>query len=225
MINNWKLGFKILRHGYGLVMSIVQGIAFFLFGGLFLFLQISTNNFRGGIPGQVVFLCIGMLPVQMLYSLSVSNLILTSPVRKKLQTSVPAVLAWSCVTFLYLVVALVRAVMAWNLPEIRSSVCSELVLLGLVAMAMMLYLGSAYKYFVLSLLFLFPIIFISVNMGMPVELNWTVFNQGKASLILAAAIGLACIGVVAIGEYLISLLVYKRPMSKMAQAAPLRKEL
>lgn len=115
--------------------------------------------------------------------------------------------------------------MAWNLPEIRSSVCSELVLLGLVAMAMMLYLGSAYKYFVLSLLFLFPIIFISVNMGMPVELNWTVFNQGKASLILAAAIGLACIGVGAIGEYLISLLVYKRPMSKMAQAAPLRKEL
>ena len=225
MINNWKLGFKIIRHGYGLVMSIIQGIAFFLFGGFFFFLQISTNNFRGGIPGQVVFLCIGMLPVQMLYSLSVSNLVLTSPVRKKLQTSVPAVLTWSCMTFLYLTTALVRAVMAWNLPEIRSGVCSELVVLGLVAMAMMLYLGIAYKYFVLSLLLLFPIIFISVNMGMPVELNWAVFSQGNVSLILAAAIGLACIGLGAIGEYFISLLVYKRPMSKMAQAAPLRKEL
>lgn len=225
MINNWKLGFKILRHGYGLVMSIIQGIAFFLFGGFFLFLQISTNNFRGGIPGQVVLLCIGILPIQMLYSLSVSNLVLTSPVRKKLQTSVPAVLTWSCMTFLYLATALVRGVMAWNLPEIRSSVCSELVVLGLVAMAMMLYLGMAYKYFVLSLLFLFPIIFISVNMGMPVELNWAVFSQGNASLILAVAVGLACIGVGAIGEYLISLLVYKRPMSKIAQAAPLRKEL
>lgn len=225
MINNWKLGFKILRHGYGLVMSIIQGVAFFLFGGCFLFFQISTNNFRGGIPGQVIFLCIGMLPAQMIYSLSVSNLVLTSPVRKKLQTSVPAVFTWSCMTFLYLAEALVSAVMAWNLPEIRSSVCNELVVLGLVAMAMTLYLGIAYKYFVLSLLFLFPIIFISVNIGMPVELNWPFFNQGNVSLILAAAIGLACIGAGAVGEYLISLLVYRRPMSKMAQAAPLRKEL
>lgn len=225
MINNWKLGIKVLRHGYGLVMNIIQGIAFFLFGLVFLFLQYSANFFRGGVPGQVVFLCIGMLPVQMLYSLSVSNLVLTSPVRKKLQTSVPAVLTWSCMTFLYLVLAAVDVVAALNRPEIRKSVCSELVILGLVTMAMMLYLGIAYKYFLLSLLFLFPIIFISVNIGIPVELSWSVFNHGSASLVLAAAIGLACIGLGAFGEYLISLLVYKKPMSKMAQAAPLRKEL
>ena len=50
-------------------------------------------------------------------------------------------------------------------------------------------------------------------------------EEAISTALTAAAIGLACIGVGAIGEYLISLLVYKRPMSKMAQAAPLRKEL
>lgn len=225
MINNWKLGFKVLRHGYGLVMNIVQGIAFFVMGASFLFLQISSDFFRGGFPGQVIILCIGILPVQMLYSLNVSNLVLTSPVRKKMQTSVPAVLTWSCMTFLYLALALVKALVSLNRPESRESVCGELVILGWVAMAMMLYLGIAYKYFLLSLLFLFPIIFLAVNMGMSVELNWSVFNHGSASFALAAAIGLACIGLGAFGEYLISLLLYKKPMSKMAQAAPLRKEL
>lgn len=225
MINNWKLGFKVLRHGYGLVMNIVQGIAFFVMGVSFLVLQISSDFFRGGIPGQVVILCIGILPVQMLYSLSVSNLVLTSPVRKKMQTSVPAVLTWCFMTFLYLALALVQALVSLNRPESVNSACSELVILGWVAMAMMLYLGIAYKYFLLSLLFLFPIVFLAVNMGMSVELNWFVFNHGSASLVLAAVIGLACIGLGAFGEYLISLLLYKKPMSKMAQAAPLRKEL
>lgn len=225
MINNWKLGFKMLRHGYGMVMNIVQAIAFLLFGTCFLLLEIFSDYFRGGIPGQVMILCIGILPVQMIYSLSVSNFVLTSPLRKKMQTSVPAVLAWSCISFLYLGIALLRVFMALKLPERKSGICNELVLLGLVAMAIMLYMGIAYKYFVISLIFLFPIIYCMIYMGMWVNMNWLVFNQENASLILAAAIGLVCIGLGAFGEYLISLLLYKKPMSKMAQAAPLRKEL
>ena len=226
MINNWKLGLKILRHGYGLVMNIIQGIAFLVLGLCFLFLEtFFFNSYRGGMPGQVVLMCIGMLPVQMLYSLSASNLVLTSPIRKKLQTSVPAQLTWGCMTLLYLMIVLIRTVMTWNLPELRSSVCNDMVMLGLVAMIIMLYMGIAYKYFMISMIFLIPVIYSSVYVGMQTDLRWGIFNQSNASLILATVMGLVCIAAGAMGQYLLSLLLYKKPLSKMAQAAPLRKEL
>ena len=225
MINNWKLGFKILRHGYGLVMNIIQGIAFCVLGIAFLLFETLMPPYGRMMAGQVIILCIGMLPVQMLYSLSASNLVLTSPVRKKLQTSVPAQLTWGGMTLLYLIIVLIRAAMSGKFPEGKSSVCNELVILGLVAMIIMLYMGIAYKYFVVSLVFLIPVIYSSVYMGMWADMKWSIFSQNNASFILATVIGLACIAAGAMGQYLLTLLLYKKPLSKMAQAAPLRKEL
>ena len=53
----------------------------------------------------------------------------------------------------------------------------------------------------------------------------SLFGQGLGGVALTALTG---IGIVVLGgflQYLISLLVYRAPMSKMAQAAPLRREL
>ena len=76
-----------------------------------------------------------------------------------------------------------------------------------------------------SMVFLIPVIYSSVYVGMGTDMKGSIFNQDNASLILATVIGLACIAAGAVGQYLLTLLLYKKPLSKMAQAAPLRKEL
>ena len=58
-----------------------------------------------------------------------------------------------------------------------------------------------------------------------ISFRMSLFGQGLGGVALTALTG---IGIVVLGgflQYLISLLVYRAPMSKMAQAAPLRREL
>ena len=56
-------------------------------------------------------------------------------------------------------------------------------------------------------------------------MNFSALEGVAAPFLAAAALGLGIIAAGGILEYLLSLLVYKAPMSKQAQSASLRREL
>ncbi len=89
----------------------------------------------------------------------------------------------------------------------------------------MVYMGVAYKHFIAASAGLLPVLCFMMSKGLsgkglPNVLSgrgtpfWQVLLEGFG--ILAAG---------AMAEYLLSLLVYRAPMDKMAQSAPLRKEI
>ncbi len=222
MINNWKLGMRMLRYAYGIKINCIAG-------GLLLLLEILAivvarmewNVF----PACYILLIAGMLPVQMLFSLSMAGMTQASPMKKKLQTSIPALMNFSIMAVLYLITVLVCEIMFLGRPEYRDYVYSSLIMQALSLAMIMLYMGLAYKHFILASVGLIPILCTVLSKGLTGE-EMLGFLTGKGlSLwkVIPAGLGILALG--AAGEYLLSLLVYRAPMDKMAQGARLRREL
>ena len=222
MINDWKLGMRMLRYAYGVKMNCIAG-------GLLLLLEIIAivigrmewNVF----PACYILLVAGMLPVQMLLSLSLAGMIQASPMKKKLQTGIPALMNFSIMAVLYLVMALVSEIMFLGRAEYRDYIYSSLIMLALSLAMIMLYMGVAYKHFILATVGLVPILCFVLTKGMTGE-EMLGFLTGKGlSLwkVIPGGIGILALG--AVPQYLLSLLVYRAPMDKKAQSARLRSEI
>lgn len=220
MINDLKLGIRMLPYAYGRTGAIACGA---IFGGLGLLIcLLGGSPFSGGF----YLVLTAMYPVQLLYSLDVSNMVLTSSLRKKMQTSAPAVMNCVCVTIMYTLFLAIQIVWMMCRPERISIVCNELMGLSLVIVGVMIYAAVAYKSFVvsmLSFLVLFIVLFFSKDYVSSRNL-WD-FGQEAGSFVIAALIGYVAIVFGSFLEYGASLLVYKWPLSKLGQPATLRKYL
>ena len=222
MMKDFKTGLRLIRYSYGIKTAILCTIIFLLSG---ITMQFSnTMSFMGAF----FLLIIAMWPTQMLYTLSMSSLVQTSKKKKALRTTIPTLINFAGIIFIYLIVLVVKVVQVkWN-PELTSSVTMEMMMLGISMGLVMFYTALAYKYFIISTIF-FVIVYIasysSYAVVSGVKTRWIMAITGKVSIYTAGLIGILFLLFGALIEYGISRLVYKAPMSKMAQMASLRKQL
>lgn len=224
MINNFKLGMKMFRYGSGLVGMIVCSCIFLVLGLLINF-SYYVLGVEGG-PGDVLFMVVGMYPVQILYSLSVSNYIAASPVKKRMQTSVTATVACFNMLIIYLICSLLKVIKLAGHPENIGVVCTEMVSLAGFSVIILLSLALAYKYFWTSILLGVVVYFYATITLNGVNGIWPeIFGNSVSTYVLVLLLGLAAVVIGGFGQYGLSLLVYKAPMSKYAQSAAVRKEM
>lgn len=224
MINNLKLGIKMFKYGSGLVGMIVCGCIFLALG---LLMDFGYNVLGiAGSPGGVFIMLVAMYPVQIIYTLSVSNFIASSPVRRRMQTSVPATICCCNMIVLYIVSLLCKSIMLKGHQEDIGTACAEMVSLAGFAVLIMLYLAVGYKYFWTSVAAGILVCFYTVGRLDKINNSWFgIFDNSARSLALALFIGLVLIVLGGFGQYGLSLLVYKAPMSKYSQSAAVRKEM
>lgn len=219
MINNWKLGLKSLEYAYGRKSNFILMIVFGLMSVAFYAIGPGIRNtFFGG----YMLMCTAILPTQMIYSLSMSNIVQSSPMKKKMQTAIPAAFTCGNLMVMYLINAVIRGIMMWGHPETVLETGKEILMLALVMMLMSIYLAIAFKYFIVSVLMFLAVYFIAfraIDFIVPDQ-----FGAGAAVYMAMIILGLAFVAVGGIAQYLCSLLVYKAPMSKAAQAS-LNKEI
>lgn len=215
MMKSMKLGLKLLRYAWGIKTTVLSGGIFFLLG-LLLFIMSIETWYLGG----YLLLISAMFPAQLLSSLSVSDLVQTSPWKKALQTSVPTALTAGAFVLTYGGVLIISLLRLNARPEMREDMVMILVLFTFEIFLIMTYYGIAYKTYVMGTA-LFIIAFV---------IGTSVIQVGAAlgalrSVSIPAA---ACSGFVAIllgsaVQYGLSLMLYKRALSKNAQYAGLRK--
>lgn len=223
MINDWKLGMRMLRYAYGVKMNCIAG-------GLLLLLEIPAvilGRMDGnGFPPCYVILIMGMLPVQMLFSLSMSAMVLTSPLKKKLQTKIPALVNLTIMWAVYLAGVLLSCIMIWGKPENRGAMYGNLLLLAISLAVVMVYMGVAYKHFILSSVCLLPALCAVIAGGLTGGIRGFLMGVGNRIPLWQAVLwGLAIVTAGAAAEYLLSLLFYKAPMDRIAQSGRLRREI
>lgn len=226
MINDLKLGLKTIKYAHG-VKSNLAGSIIMIAVGLFLYAVNIMMEGYIGVPGGIFMILSAMFPVQMIFSLSASNLVQSSPAKKRMQTSVPAMISCGGMLVMYVLYAGMGAVLAVVRPQNISKICNEFVTMSLFAFLIMLYIAVAYKYFWVScIMFLgvYSFTYCGMVLGNGIMPD-NMFSSDAGSFLLAMGIGLAIIVAGGFAQYGISLLVYKAPMSKMAQAASLRKSL
>lgn len=223
MINNLKLGLKTLRFAHALKSSLIIGIVMAVLGVAMCLMGIlGEENFMGG----YFIMMLGLFLIQMLWSVNISNLVQASPVKKRLQTSVPAVLSTFCMTVGYLIVVLTEIVVGCIRPDRISYICVMILFTAIVMDIIMFYAALCYKYFVLATILFIACFVVCYGFLMTkTEQLAGLMKFGWGSFVLITVLGIAILWVSGVLQYFISLAVYKAPMSKHAQSATLRRQL
>ncbi len=223
MISNWKLGMKILRYSYGIKTNLFVAAALLGMNVLYIFPNITTYK---GILSGCMLMSVGLLPTQMLYSLSASNMVQASPCKKRMQTSVPAAVTFGSMALMYLVAVLERGIIVLVRPDSMGWGAGSLLIQAALMMTVMLYMGIAYKYFVAATLCFIPaLMLLLTRIRVNSIYEWNLLRHGWVSFGMAIILGLAALAAGALLQYFLTLLLYRVPLSKAAQVAPLRREL
>lgn len=228
MINDLKLGFKIMKYGHSAKLSIIGSIVLAMLGLVICIISITAKiSFPGG-----YFLTMSvLLLLQLISTVNAANLVQTSPMKKKLQTSVPAFFSILMMLAAYLLNVVVVAVVVCANPEEEVHFYTQIIYTAALMGMIMLYYGAVYKYFVVSTIVFFTIfmfVYPSIISGdISEKLYWSFmpFAEPWQNFTLTAVIGLAFILVCGVLQYLISLAVYKAPISKLALGARLRSQM
>lgn len=210
-----KLGFKLLRYAWGIKTTLLSGGIFFLLGLLSFTMSVQTWYLGG-----YLLMVLAVYPAQLLSSLTVSNLVQTSPWKKALQTSVPTALTAGAFALTYggaLIISLLRLNAR---PEMREDMVMILVLFAFEIFLIMTYCGIAYKTYVLGTA-LFIIVFVMGSSVIQIGAALGAFRG--VSVFGAACSGFAAMLLGSAVQYGLSLMLYKRALSKNAQYPGLRK--
>ncbi len=220
MINDMKLGIRLLRYGFGIKTNLVLLIVCTAADLLCFALELA--GITTPLDGFMLLACV--IPVQILFTLNVVDIVLTSPARKKLQTSVPAVMTLCTTLAAYLIVVLKEAVIVLIHPDKTAQSAMRLVFLGVLVAVIMAFTGVLYKSFPALLVMYFSLSgFISFFM-MPI-LRSDFLGEDRGSLVRAALIGVVLILAGGALEYALSVLFYKKPVSKKVLGERLSREL
>lgn len=210
-----KLGFKLLRYAWGIKTTLLSGGIFFLLGLLSFTMSVQTWYLGG-----YLLMVLAVYPAQLLSSLTVSNLVQTSTWKKALQTSVPTALTAGAFALTYggaLIISLLRLNAR---PEMREDMVMILVLFAFEIFLIMTYCGIAYKTYVLGTA-LFIIVFVIGSSVIQIGAALGAFRG--VSVFAAACSGFAAMLLGSAVQYGLSLMLYKRALSKNAQYPGLRK--
>lgn len=223
MMNDMKLGIRLLRYGYGIKMNLVL-LAVCVAADIFFFaLDCMGSGMAMALDGYML-LALGLVPSQLIFTLNAVDMVLASPVRKKLQTSVPAVMNLCSVLGMYLIVILKKAVIALFHPDKIGQHAMCLVFLAILAAVILACTGVLYKSFIFFIALCFFISGFSSFCMRPI-LQSNILGNSKASLAWGALIGMTLILAGAAAEYVLSVLFYKKPVSRKTLGAKLREEL
>lgn len=218
MIESIKMGIKLFRYTWGIKMSLLLAAAFFLIG-----IVTSTMPVRGmGVMSSYLLIVAAMYPAQMLWSLNTADIVQTSPWKKRMQTAIPALANGICFFAVYLLVLGIKALQLHANPDVAADIVFELLMDALTILTVMLYYGAAFKMMYLATA-LFIVFFMAISFGAQFIRLFGVFDN--VPLWAAVCSGFGAIIVGAVLQYGLMLLLYKRPLSKGAQSAGLRKHM
>lgn len=221
---------KILRYSISVKMNILCAILFSVVG---LFTDVmqcigmqsygSDGNLIGEIGlGAFLFLCAGMFPAQMLISLDVCNLTQTSPYKRKYQTSMPSIFNGGFLALCYTILVVER-VIVWSITK-NAEVFNNLLVIGISAAVVILYCMFVYKFFVLSIIILYMLMFTGgIVIGIVSRVVDGIALPLSTSPVLAVILSYVLILIATIAHYVMTRLLYKYPLSKYAFGAALRR--
>lgn len=224
MMKDLKLAFHMIKFGYGIKTNLIL-CAVMLILGFTVELLSRGINWIGG------FFIIGsvMYGVQFLYCASLSDLVLSSPYRKRLQTTMPTMvnLVMNLLVFTVLIVS--RMIWIFIYPEKRVEILWGLFFVALMSVLLSAYIGIAFKYFVASMLIICFIsgVFGAANNILRITTEETEIMrdlwlfQPAAAIVTVYLMILAGAGL----QYVISLAIHKKPLSKRAQGAAMKRYL
>lgn len=211
---------KLIKYSMSKRTNIVLAVMFFLIGLVCEILESAGVRMSGDTQilqiGTVFLFSAGMFPAQMVMSVGVSTFVQTSVYKKRLQTSIQAKLLLLSSLAMFTLVLVIRLI---GIVGIQKKTIGELNMLpaGIFAVLILLYSGFVFKFFIASVVVLYIAMLVSGGFyGVMTAAGKWMLSVGQvnpvASILLAYVLIAAAVGI----EYLITLALYKFPLSKFA---------
>lgn len=216
MMESIKMAVKLFRYGWAVKTNVLMALVFFLFG---IVLALFSGETRG-VMSSYMLLAVAGFPSQVVGSLNVANMVQASPWKRRMQTSVLALTNGICTLIMYLLILGIKAVQIYVNPDAVADIVFELLMIAVLLLIVMLYYGASFKMMYPATV-LFLIIFIVVFSGG--QMSYFMGAFAGVPLWVAVCSGFGAILAGTVLEYGLMRLLYKRPLSKAAQNARLRK--
>lgn len=216
MMAEIKRGMKMIRYGYGLKINLAVAALFFVVGVLMLFVGES-----GLMLGSLYILLAPTMLIQLEYSLLYSGMVAASSQRRLLEIVLPDFL--TAVTGVLGYVVVVGAACFWaNARPENTTACMESMLAsGIMIAIMLIYFGTAYKFFFTSVLMFCLGLVIGISGGIvTIRLVGEYFTMFTVSLL--------CLVFVVVGLLIscwLRRVFYRKQISPMAGGMSLRKAM
>lgn len=233
MMGQCKYAFQMLRYAFGIKGNSVAAVIMVIAGLALEFISHGTNFL-----GSFFVVVLSMFPVQFLYSISLSDHVASSPYRKRLQTSMPTLMNLTLNIGIFTLLNIIKAVEIYLFPEDAELIIGSLIMLSIAELILAIYTGIVFKYYILATIIL--VVFFSIFGGIG---GWIMAFQeqvysfyslfaatgyifmGRMSFVGAVIISYVLIFVGAGFQYLVSLAIYRKPLSKRAQGAAMKRYL
>lgn len=212
----------MIKYSLSMKMNITMAVLFFLLGlamELYQAFWVTDTVSEGVIPfGAVFMICTAMFPSQMLVSLDVSLMAQASAYKKKLQTSLSTLMILIGNLVMFTLILIIRMIGVAVTPGATLEMM-HILPVGIFSALIILYSGIVYKFFIMSIIVLYAILAgFGGYIGYMTGSGQLVGGYGGLGLGTAVDIILSYVLIfVAAGiGYLISLAVYKFPLSRYA---------
>lgn len=213
MVKKFKFGMKLIKYCSGIGQCAFFALLFFGLGSLLFII-----NKPAFLPPVYLGISVAYL-IQLLNTLHASSMVRSSPKGKALQTSIPAIVGTVAVLLIYGLTVVVELLLLKNGLTRTEDVVSALVIAALFEMLALGYCGIAFKWFFMAL-FLFLVFAFFL---MPMQYLFSELVASHIPLWGAVIIGGLEIMLGGCLQFVLSLMVYREPSSKLAQMAQLRK--
>lgn len=222
-----KTGLRLTRYGMSLKMNVGIGVLYFILGIILEVVWMISGRESGLLNswnfdlGAVFLACSAMIPVQLFLSVDVAQLAQTSPLKKKLQTNMAALVSLVNNLLVFTLILLIRLVWFFVQPELGGEAFAGLVPSVLFIFFCLIYSPFLYKYFVATLFVLVGFVFcynfvVSYLTYSGIELFPQIPVMAQIPIYYVLIMGAAAI------NYGFSCILYRRPFSKNAFGAAMR---
>lgn len=218
MINKIKTGIMLCRYGLSFKSNVAGALIFMVLGIVMQINMINGMSFWGSV--YIVLSAVFMY--QLICSVTISTMIQTSGYKKPLQTLIPTITSVPFMMLMYTVCVIMYFFMKSGNGEFA---IKNLLLTAIFVFFMEVYTGTAYKYFVVSMCVMMVTIYAFMfNSDRIMEKLMSILSSLSLNSFGAViVIGYVAIVVGGVLEYLLSCLFYKKPLSKMAFGAALKR--
>lgn len=211
MLHDIKLGFQLLKYGYKLKTNLLMLLLFLAIGTAVEIVSKGSN-----VIGGFYYLLTGLFVYQLIISMDISEYVQTSPLKRKLQITIPIVSSSIVYFVLYVLLLIERIVLIKMMPEMEGQLLNSFIMIMIYLFFASAYQGLCYKFFASS-----TIGFVVLVMGITTVQSIMIRKSGVFVLVELgfAKIALICFGLLVLGivlEYVLSAALYKKPLSKIA---------
>lgn len=225
MIDDLKKAVHLARYGFQAKMQVVCMIIFVVLG---MVMELAS---KGTYWLGAYFIIIGPIYFsQLLYGLGMSNIVATSPYKKRLQTSMPALGNFVLGVITISILAIIKYLEIQWYPQNAKENIVVFLMVGFMCFILNLYSATVYKYYALSVIVLlapimiFSYTFTTSSFDHFQNSFWGVLAE-KLSFGPTVLLCYLCVALGAFLQYAISCALYKKPLSEYAQGMMMRKYL